>query len=247
MGESVSTDRYTPKQRTEYRRRLAGDLEIFDRYLQRAEFEDAGTVGMELELNLVDQDMQPVNANQDVLASLDEEYQSELGSYNVELNNPPVALTGDGLFQLEKSVSVRLAAVRDAADAAGVKVAMIGTLPTMTTEFLESPDWMTSENRYQALNNAVMDSRGEMVRIEVSGREHFGHDFANIAPESTCTSVQLHLQVPPERFADSWNASQAIAGIQVALGANSPLFCGRKLWGRVSHPGVPAGHRHPHA
>jgi hypothetical protein len=38
------------------------------------------------------------------------------------------------------------------------------------------------------------------------------------------------MQVPPDRFAASWNASQAIAGIQVALGANSPYLHGRRLW-----------------
>jgi hypothetical protein len=42
--------------------------------------------------------------------------------------------------------------------------------------------------------------------------------------------VQFHQQVPPESFAAHWNASQAIAGIQVALGANSPYLYGRQLW-----------------
>jgi hypothetical protein len=42
--------------------------------------------------------------------------------------------------------------------------------------------------------------------------------------------VQLHLQVNPETFAAHWNASQAIAGVQLALGANSPFFFGKELW-----------------
>ena len=42
--------------------------------------------------------------------------------------------------------------------------------------------------------------------------------------------MQFHLQVPPDRFAAYWNASQAIAGIQVAVGANSPYLHGRQLW-----------------
>jgi hypothetical protein len=52
----------------------------------------------------------------------------------------------------------------------------------------------------------------------------------SIAPEAACTSVQFHMQVPPERFAAHWNASQAVAAIQVAIGANSPFLCGRRLW-----------------
>ena len=42
--------------------------------------------------------------------------------------------------------------------------------------------------------------------------------------------MQLHQQVDPERFATHWNAAQAIAGVQLAIGANSPFFFGRELW-----------------
>ena len=34
----------------------------------------------------------------------------------------------------------------------------------------------------------------------------------------------------PASFARAWNAAQAIAGVQVALGANSPFFFGKELW-----------------
>src|SRR5919107_976234 len=51
-----------------------------------------------------------------------------------------------------------------------------------------------------------------------------------IAPEAACTSVQLHGQVEPEGYAVRWNAAQAIAAVQLALGANSPYFFGRELW-----------------
>src|SRR5699024_12632361 len=54
--------------------------------------------------------------------------------------------------------------------------------------------------------------------------------FDSIAPESACTSRQLHLQVPPEQFADAWHAAQAMAGPQVALAANAPFLMGRRLW-----------------
>jgi hypothetical protein len=36
--------------------------------------------------------------------------------------------------------------------------------------------------------------------------------------------------VSPEDFPAYWNASQAIAGVQLALGANSPFLLGRELW-----------------
>jgi hypothetical protein len=52
----------------------------------------------------------------------------------------------------------------------------------------------------------------------------------SIVPEAACTSTQLHLQVSPDQFADYWNAAQTIAGVQVAVGANSPFLLGKELW-----------------
>ncbi len=230
MGEAVSTDTYTPLQRTRYRQQLNNDLEVFDQHLQKAEFGNRGTIGLELELNLVDEDMQPARKAPEVLEQLSDEYQSEIGMYNVEMNHPPLSVAGDGLRQLHEGITSRLDTVRAAAANVGAQVAMIGTLPTVTPEFLSDPSWMVPENRYRGLNNAIMQSRGELVHIDLSNEEECRKDFDDIAPESTCTSMQLHLQLAPNRFADAWNASQAIAGAQVALSANSPLPLGRKLW-----------------
>jgi hypothetical protein len=36
--------------------------------------------------------------------------------------------------------------------------------------------------------------------------------------------------VSPDDFAAYWNASQAIAGVQLAVGANSPFLLGKELW-----------------
>ena len=83
MGEQISVDSYTPRQRTVYRRQLEEELEAFDRHLQEAEFIDKGTIGLELELNLVDDRMRPHTTNQQVLQTLSDEYQAEVGQFNV--------------------------------------------------------------------------------------------------------------------------------------------------------------------
>ncbi|BDH59094.1 hypothetical protein MTP03_40330 [Tsukamurella sp. PLM1] len=57
-----------------------------------------------------------------------------------------------------------------------------------------------------------------------------------ILPEAACTSLQLHLRVAPEDFAAHWNAAQAIAGVQVAIAANSPFLAGRALWHETRIP-----------
>lgn len=231
MGDAISAQSYTPRQRTDYRKQLAHDLEVFDAYLQDAEFVSRGTIGMELELNLVDDAGQPAPVNQQVLAAIaDSDFQTEIGSFNFELNHPVLSVAGVGLKNLQNGLEARMMAAREGARKVGVRVASIGTLPTLTKEFLDDPAWVTDENRYRALSNMVVAHRGELVYIDLGSRESIAAEFNDVAPESACTSMQLHLQVAPNRFADAWNASQAIAGVQAALSANSPLFLGRKLW-----------------
>lgn len=236
MGDQVSLDSYTPQQRTRYRERLMQDLELFDNHLQHSSFDDKGTIGLELELNLVNDQMEPATTGRKVLENLSDEYQSEIGAFNVELNLPPQSIEGEGLLELQTELYNRLATVREAAKNADSHVAMVGTLPTLTTEFLSAEGWMTGENRYRALSNTIMEKRGELVHIDIAREEHYYEHFQDIAPESACTSMQLHLQVKPSKFADVWNASQAIAGVQVATGANSPMFAGHRLWHETRIP-----------
>jgi hypothetical protein len=66
--------------------------------------------------------------------------------------------------------------------------------------------------------------------VDIRGVERLQTANDSIASEAACTSVQFHMQVPPDRFAAHWNASQAFAGVQVAIGANSPYVHGRRLW-----------------
>ena len=55
-------------------------------------------------------------------------------------------------------------------------------------------------------------------------------------PEAACTSTQFHVQTSPDQFADYWNASQAIAAAQLAVGANSPYLLGKQLWRETRIP-----------
>ena len=48
--------------------------------------------------------------------------------------------------------------------------------------------------------------------------------------------MQFHLQVSPTAFPRFWNAAQSIAGVQVALGANSPFLLGKELWRETRIP-----------
>src|ERR1700758_3467749 len=186
--------------------------------------------GMEIECNLVDARYQPAMANREVLATIaDPAFQTELGAYNIEFNVPPRPLPGESALQLESDVRAGLNAAEAKANQHGAHIVMIGILPTLMPEHLTG-DWMSESVRYRALNDSIFVARGEDIMIDISGPERLSLQTASIAPESACTSMQLHLQVSPGEFADNWNAAQVLAGPQVALGANSPYFLGHQLW-----------------
>jgi hypothetical protein len=112
---------------------------------------------------------------------------------------------------------------------------MIGILPTLRQELL-TPSVLSANPRYALLNEQIFTARGEDMSIHIDGIERLYTKCDSIAPEAACTSVQFHLQVGPQRFAAHWNAAQAIAAIQVALGANAPFLFGRELWRETRIP-----------
>ena len=152
-----------------------------------------------------------------------------MGAYNIEFNVPPRPLPGRTGFELEAEIRASLNAAESRADDDGAHIVMIGILPTLMPEHLNG-DWMSSSTRYQALNDSIFTARGEDIDIDIDGPEPLSLQSASIAPESACTSMQLHLQVAPASFARYWNAAQLLAGPQLALGANSPYFFGHQLW-----------------
>jgi gamma-glutamyl:cysteine ligase YbdK (ATP-grasp superfamily) len=231
VGEEVKRTEYNHAQRQEYRRKVQLCLDVFETMLAQSSFEfDRPLTGMEIECNLVDGDYQPAMANQSVLAEIaDPAYQTELGAHNIEFNVPPRPLPGRAGVELEADVRESLNAAQTRARAHGAHIVTIGILPTLMPEHLHG-GWMSESTRYAALNDSVVSARGEDIQIDISGPEPLSLHSASIAPESACTSMQLHLQVSPDDFASNWNAAQVLAGPQVALGANSPYFFGHQLW-----------------
>ena len=233
MGKDVASASFTREQRQRYREKVRADLDVFERMLRHSVFEfDRQLTGMEVELNLVDDDFGPRMANAEVLEAIeDEAYQTELARYNIEINLPPRPLPGAEALELEEQLRASLNAAEKRSRAVGSHILMIGILPTVMPEHFED-DWMSANVRYQALNDAVLAARGEDVYLDIEGAggERVNRYADSLAPESACTSVQLHLQVEPHHFASYWNAAQVLAGPQLAVGANSPFFFGKQLW-----------------
>ncbi len=231
MGEEVAATQFSREDRQRYRDKVHRCLDAFARMLGEHRFEeDSSSVGLEIELNLTEEDGLPAMCNQAVLERVaDADFQTELGQFNVEINVAPRRLGGRVLSELEEAVRGTLNSAEEKGRSAGAHMMLIGILPTIDEEHLNA-EALSANPRYALLNEQIFAARGEDLHIDIAGPERLSTYADTIAPEAACTSVQLHQLVAPEDFARHWNAAQAIAGIQLAVGANSPFFFGKELW-----------------
>jgi len=231
MGKDVVSSAFSREDRARYRYKVRRCLDVFALMLNDFHFDaDRPTTGLEIELNLIDADAEPAMVNAEVLLNLaDPTFQTELGLFNLELNVRPRLIADDGFDVYEAEVGAALQHADERARKSDANVALIGILPTLMPRHTVLEN-LSANPRYRLLNEQIVNARGEDIELDIRGAERLQASTDSIAPESACTSVQFHLQVAPETFASYWNAAQAIAGVQVALGANSPYLFGKQLW-----------------
>ncbi|GEL18001.1 glutamate--cysteine ligase [Pseudonocardia asaccharolytica] len=247
MGQDVDRTRFSRRDSQRYRGKVHRCLDALAAMLREHPFaQDEPMTGIELELNLVDRQLEPALSGADVLAAIGSAgFQSELGRWNIELNLPPRLLPGDEWRHLEHQLLDELAAAGAKARDCASQIVMIGVLPTLGRGHLV-PGSLSDGDRYRVLNEQILNTRGEPIRIDITGAQPSGRpdvaperltaDFDSIIPEAACTSMQLHLQVSPEAFAGYWNAAQCLAGVQLAVGANSPFLLDAQLWAETRIP-----------
>src|SRR5919107_6020505 len=237
MGEDVVATVFSREDRQRYREKVKRCLDVFARMLSEARFDAArGSMGLEIELNLTDEAGDPALVNARVLEAIaDADFQTELAQFNVEINVAPRSLSGRVFTELEQNVRTSLNNAEEKARSVGAHMVMVGILPTVTDRHLNAESF-SANPRYELLNEQIFAARGEDLDIAIAGFERLATFADTITPEAACTSVQLHLQVDPSAFGTHWNAAQAIAGVQLALGANSPFFFGKELWRETRIP-----------
>ena len=237
MGQDVDQQEFTRGDRTRYREKVRRCLDVLALMLRQAHFDTAHPrTGLEIEFNLVDDDGRPALKNVEALAAIaDPLFQTELGRFNLEINVAPRRLDERGLTGFEDELRSSLNAAEDRASAVGAHLVMIGILPTVQAGHL-TPATISPNPRFRLLSDQILGARGEDIAITINGAETLAVTAESIMPEAACTSTQLHVQVSPEQFAAYWNASQAIAGVQLALGANSPYLLGKELWSETRIP-----------
>jgi hypothetical protein len=106
MGEQIGGRVFTREDRQVYRDKVHRCLDAFARMLSESHFDfDRPLTGMEVELNLVDDEGRPALNNAEVLSQIDDPaFVQELGRFNLEINVPPRALSGDGALRYEYEV-----------------------------------------------------------------------------------------------------------------------------------------------
>lgn len=236
MGEKVVAGAFDLSDRRHYRRKLQQCLAGLGRLLEEERFDrPRNLMGLEIELNLAGPDGMPKMMNAQVLERIaSRDFQTELGMFNLEVNIAPHRLEGRVLDRLAEELRTGLAYAHRKANEVDAGIVMIGILPTLGPDDLVSAN-LSDVDRYSLLNDQMVAARGEDFVVDIDGVEHLRCSSGSIVTEAACTSVQLHLQVTPARFADVWNAAQAVAAVQVAVGANSPFLFGHELW-RESRP-----------
>ncbi|GAA3052754.1 hypothetical protein LV79_004877 [Actinokineospora globicatena] len=231
MGKDVESTGFTRADRARFRQKVRRCLDVFAQMLAESRFDaDRPMAGLEIELNLVDGTGDPAMRNAQVLAAIsDPAFQTELGQFNIEINLAPQRLGPGGLGAFERLVRADLNEAEAKAARLDAHIVMVGILPTLRAQHTSAAA-LSANPRYKLLNEQVLAARGEDLEINIGGVERLLASADSIAPESACTSVQYHLQVAPDDFARFWNASQVVAGVQVALGANAPYLFGKHLW-----------------
>ncbi|MFI1959386.1 glutamate--cysteine ligase [Streptomyces althioticus] len=236
MGEKVVAGQFDLSDRQRYREKLRRCLTGLERLLAEKRFDrPRNLMGLEIELNLAGADGMPKMLNAQVLERIaSRDFQTELAMFNLEVNIAPHRLGGRVFDQLDEELRTSLSYADRKAREVDAGIVMIGILPTLDRDDLVSSN-LSAVDRYALLNDQIVAARGEDFTLDIDGVERLRCTSKSIAPEAACTSVQLHLQVTPERFPDVWNAAQAVAAAQIAVGANSPFLFGRELW-RESRP-----------
>jgi hypothetical protein len=231
VGEEVSDRSFSREDRQRYREKVKRCLSAMRSMLDDGRFETGKqTIGLELEIYLVDRSGTPMMVNDQVLSRIEsEDFQTELAQFNIEFNLPAHVVGGDVLTQLHDELAASLDHALKSAESLDARIVIVGILPTLQDLHVTLGN-VSRNPRYKLLNEQILQARGEDLRIDIEGPERLSTWADSIMLESASTSMQLHLQVDPGDFARYWNVAQAISAFQIAVGCNSPFFLGKELW-----------------
>lgn len=219
------------RDRANYVHHLLNDIEALDIMIEKGLIEtEPIRIGAEQEFCLVTPSFSPSNNALEVLKDInDDHFTTEIGNYNLEANLDPLELKGECFSQLHEQLKSLLKKADEAAKKRNTKIVLTGILPSIGLDNIGENN-MTPLKRYSVLNEAIMDSRKQDFNIHIQGVDELNLLFDSVMLEGCNTSFQMHLQVNPNEFIDTYNWAQAIAGPVLSACTNSPLLFGKELW-----------------
>jgi hypothetical protein len=230
MGREIDRERFGGADFERFQERLGECLAAFAALLERPGFgEGPPSVGAELEMALVDGAGRPAAENAAVHEALGGvDVALEVGRFCIETGTLPAPLAGRPFTALAERMTQSVDRIASAAAGQGARVAMIGTLPTLTMGDL-GPGGLTESPRYRALEAALEPLKPDR-RVIIDGPEPLDVELPGIVAEAANAAFQIHLRVAPADFARVFNAAQLATAPALAISANSPTFLGKVLW-----------------
>lgn len=231
MGLEIDRDQFESRDYDRFADRLASCLGVLEELLERPGFgRGPAELGAELEFALIDDGARALPLNEEVLReTVDDRMTVELDRFNLECNLLHCGLEGGPFAHLRQEIESACRELSRAAALHGGRIAMIGILPTLSEDDLQA-DAMTDAVRYRALSRSLRARRGGPFELDIDGADPLRLDCDDVTYEGAATSLQLHLRVPPESFADVFDAVQLATAPALAIAANSPTFLGHRLW-----------------
>jgi gamma-glutamyl:cysteine ligase YbdK (ATP-grasp superfamily) len=231
MGEEIETETFPAEDRRRFAERCREGLSALGALLERPGFgAGAPSIGVELEIGLIDDAAQPAPVNGAVRAAAgDPALDLELDRFNLELNSPSYALAGRPFSAAMDDLGAGLRGLAAAAAPLGARPLTIGILPTLRDEHL-GPAAMSDSPRFRALGEGLLGLRGGPFAIRIDGPEPLDRAWDDLTLEGAATGLHVHLRVPPSAFAATFNAAQTAIAPILAASVNSPILLERLLW-----------------
>lgn len=231
MGQEISLSHFDSKDFEHFYRKLKQETELLNKIIQNKSCSTRHPVaGFEIEAWLLDQEFKPSPINETFLDTLNDPLAfAELAKFNIELNSTPTPLAGNTFSRLYQQLEQTWHKASQHADSMASKIIMIGTLPTLKQSDLNLGN-MSNMNRYRALNEQILASRGEPIHLDITGIEHLKLNHYDVMLESATTSFQIHTQIPLDIAHVYYNANIIASAPIVAACANAPFLFEKNLW-----------------
>ena len=218
-------------QSEKFTRQLLTDMQALNKMLESGMIESGvKRIGAEQELYIIDDTWRPSPSVYELLQDLDDpRFTVEIAKFNIEINLDPIVFGGNCLSVFEEDINRMISRLRKAAADKGLKIIMVGILPTIRKSDLVSEN-LVEHPRYKVLCSVLNLERTIPYELRIRGVDELIARHDSPLFESCNTSFQVHMQANPGDALMLYNLSQALAGPVLACAVNSPLLLGKRLW-----------------